>query len=137
MSTNEWTKTFHDLRTIEIVYIFRAEEDSLSTGSNATVTPQERSTPSSPQNRAPGDTTSVKTVTPSTPQVAILRQLSRSSTTTSDKDNSTEKDVVNGVVSKDAVRRHSNVSNVTMTHVSVMSELCSKSDPVQYLFLFS
>lgn len=114
------------------MFFCRIEEDSLSTGSNATLTNQEGSPLSSLQMKGIDEPSSLKSCTPNTPQVTEVKQFGRSPTIISDKDNSNEKDESNAVVSKDATRRHSNVSNVTMTHVSVMSDLCSKSDPVQY-----
>lgn len=68
------------------------------------------------------------------------RTLRRSSTLTSEKDRSNEKDEVKGNKGREAiraVRRLSTVSNATLTNVSAMSQICSRSDPVKYFLISS
>lgn len=105
---------------------FRTEE-SLSASSTTTLTHQEGT--SSDQLQASENQISVHS------QQSSPRTLTRSSTHTSEKDKSNEKDDIKQLPGKEG-RRLSNVSNATLTNVSVLSELYSKSDPVEYYFLF-
>lgn len=73
---------------------------------------------------------------PGSPQSYEQGTLRRSSTLTSDKDKSSEKDDLKSTSSKIS-RRLSNVSTATMTHVRTSSEIGSKSDPVKYPNFFS
>ncbi|XP_018569476.1 uncharacterized protein LOC108909578 isoform X2 [Anoplophora glabripennis] len=111
------------------------EEDSLSASSTATLTQPETQTASLPQTTSETEEAALTCSLPSSPQLGEKRTLRRSSTLTSEKDRSNEKDEAKGNKGREAiraVRRLSNVSNATLTNVSAMSQICSRSDPGCY-----
>jgi hypothetical protein len=102
----------------------------LSLSSTTTLTQQETLTTALPQTAS--EMEEVACSLPGSPQNYEQRTLRRSSTLTSDKDKTSEKDDIKSTSSKIS-RRLSNVSTATMTHVRASSEIGSKSDPVKYL----
>ncbi|RZC35348.1 uncharacterized protein BDFB_010137, partial [Asbolus verrucosus] len=90
-----------------------AKEESLSLSSTATLTQQESLTTALPQTAS--EMEEVTCSLPSSPQNYEQRTLRRSSTVTSEKDDSSEKDDLKSTSSKIS-RRLSNVSTATMTH---------------------
>lgn len=108
-------------------FIHFSKEESLSASSTTTLTHQEETSHDQPQ--LTDNPSSVHS------QQSSPRTLTRSSTHVSEKDKSNEKDEIKQQPGKEG-RRQSNVSNATLTNVSVLSQLSSKSDPVEYYFSF-
>ncbi|KAH0816631.1 hypothetical protein GEV33_006160 [Tenebrio molitor] len=90
-----------------------AKEESLSLSSTTTLTQQETLTTALPQTAS--EMEEVACSLPGSPQNYEQRTLRRSSTLTSDKDKTSEKDDIKSTSSKIS-RRLSNVSTATMTH---------------------
>ncbi|KAJ8982276.1 hypothetical protein NQ317_007250 [Molorchus minor] len=112
-----------------------AKEESLSVSSSETLTQLDASTTPQPQTSSETEEITLTSSLPSSPKTYSQREFRRSSTITSEKDTANEKDASADTMKDNAVRadrRLSNVSNVTLTHVSLKSQISAKSDPGCY-----